>query len=400
MAAQFSNQIPSVDYFSLNRRSPELRKTNAPPSAVWGESPSSDPALQSPSSEDSLADSPVSPYTQSFAKPSYALPSQQTSIDPKTDLSSQYSSSFEDWMRWDDSADNTLYPEVKPEYYTSLKVEPSSPVMEALELSGGLGLSNMSSMLSSGLDDISVAFQEDSTIEEPLFQTPANAQSQRSENIYSNSLQWPPTQPSLRPTQPMNAYSSLRIPESSKLMSMAMPKQTEKTSPITPHQSDNRKKRKSTSSASTSSSSSSTSSNPPPRRQSAPVKKTAHNMIEKRYRTNLNDKIAALRDSVPSLRGSEKKDFNGDHITQGDLSGLDAAQKLNKATILSKATEYIAHLEKRNNYLSKECQILKDRVDAFEILIMSQSDAGVTNHPQHSQNKARWKQQHTRSLGS
>jgi hypothetical protein len=28
-----------------------------------------------------------------------------------------------------------------------------------------------------------------------------------------------------------------------------------------------------------------------------PVKKTAHNMIEKRYRTNLNDKIAALRDS-------------------------------------------------------------------------------------------------------
>lgn len=28
-----------------------------------------------------------------------------------------------------------------------------------------------------------------------------------------------------------------------------------------------------------------------------PPKKTAHNMIEKRYRTNLNDKIAALRDS-------------------------------------------------------------------------------------------------------
>ena len=33
-----------------------------------------------------------------------------------------------------------------------------------------------------------------------------------------------------------------------------------------------------------------------------PVKKTAHSMIKKRYRTNLNDKIAALRDSVPSLR--------------------------------------------------------------------------------------------------
>jgi hypothetical protein len=35
-----------------------------------------------------------------------------------------------------------------------------------------------------------------------------------------------------------------------------------------------------------------------------PPKKTAHNMIEKRYRTNLNDKIAALRDSkcpIPRL---------------------------------------------------------------------------------------------------
>lgn len=32
-----------------------------------------------------------------------------------------------------------------------------------------------------------------------------------------------------------------------------------------------------------------------------PPKKTAHNMIEKRYRTNLNDKIAALRDSESEL---------------------------------------------------------------------------------------------------
>jgi hypothetical protein len=32
-----------------------------------------------------------------------------------------------------------------------------------------------------------------------------------------------------------------------------------------------------------------------------PPKKTAHNMIEKRYRTNLNDKIAALRDSTFSV---------------------------------------------------------------------------------------------------
>jgi hypothetical protein len=57
-------------------------------------------------------------------------------------------------------------------------------------------------------------------------------------------------------------------------------------------------------------------------------------MIEKRYRTNLNDKIAALRDSVPSLRMTEKKDFNGDITMQEDLGGLEAAQKLNKVSFL------------------------------------------------------------------
>lgn len=33
-----------------------------------------------------------------------------------------------------------------------------------------------------------------------------------------------------------------------------------------------------------------------------PVKKTAHNMIEKRYRNKLNDSIAELRDTIPSLK--------------------------------------------------------------------------------------------------
>lgn len=67
---------------------------------------------------------------------------------------------------------------------------------------------------------------------------------------------------------------------------------------------------------------------------SHPVKKTAHNMIEKRYRTNLNDKIAALRDSVPSLRVLTKsargEDTSGD---REELHGLTPAHKLNKATV-------------------------------------------------------------------
>lgn len=65
-----------------------------------------------------------------------------------------------------------------------------------------------------------------------------------------------------------------------------------------------------------------------------PIKKTAHNMIEKRYRTNLNDKIAALRDSVPALRIMSKS-ARGEDTTEDreELHGLTPAHKLNKATV-------------------------------------------------------------------
>ena len=70
-----------------------------------------------------------------------------------------------------------------------------------------------------------------------------------------------------------------------------------------------------------------------------PVKKTAHNMIEKRYRTNLNDKIAALRDSVPALRIMSKS-ARGEDTTEDreELHGLTPAHKLNKATVCGPLT--------------------------------------------------------------
>ncbi|RKF63937.1 hypothetical protein OnM2_022078 [Erysiphe neolycopersici] len=132
-----------------------------------------------------------------------------------------------------------------------------------------------------------------------------------------------------------------------------------------------------------------------------PPKKTAHNMIEKRYRTNLNDKIAALRDAVPSLRVAVKCDLSfvqegnknehidkkneqkkdeqcGNSLRNGTLKGeineeqdLPVVHKLNKATILTKAAEYIAFLEKRNHKLLSENSALETRINAFEILKLS-----------------------------
>ncbi|KAJ5579514.1 uncharacterized protein N7459_005499 [Penicillium hispanicum] len=92
-----------------------------------------------------------------------------------------------------------------------------------------------------------------------------------------------------------------------------------------------------------------------------PAKKRAHNVIEKRYRANLNEKIAELRESVPSLRAM--KNPNGDsNDDDDDAEGATPASKLNKASILSKATEYIKHLEIRNKRLEDENTALKNRL--------------------------------------
>ena len=76
------------------------------------------------------------------------------------------------------------------------------------------------------------------------------------------------------------------------------------------------------------------------RRNSTSVQNKSHSIIEKRYRTNLNDKIADLRKTVPSLRGDPS-----------ETERLSAAPKHNKSTVLTKAIEYIRHLEQRNAYL-------------------------------------------------
>lgn len=90
--------------------------------------------------------------------------------------------------------------------------------------------------------------------------------------------------------------------------------------------------------------------------------KRSHNMIEKKYRTNINSKILALRDAVPSLRiATGNKD-----VSIADLEGLTPASKLNKASVLTKATEYIKHLENKN-------KILQDQNRQLQVLIQEAS---------------------------
>ena len=102
------------------------------------------------------------------------------------------------------------------------------------------------------------------------------------------------------------------------------------------------------------------------------VKKRPHNIIEKRYRANLNEKIAELRDSVPSLRITKKskgKEGSGTESNDEDLDGLTPTNKLNKASILTKAVEYIRHLEFRTKRLEDENKSLKERLDTLDKVI-------------------------------
>ncbi|GMG25030.1 unnamed protein product [Ambrosiozyma monospora] len=112
--------------------------------------------------------------------------------------------------------------------------------------------------------------------------------------------------------------------------------------------------------------------------------KSSHNLIEKKYRTNINSKIIDLRNCVPALRivisknrghrtstvneGSEEQfddDYEGNGYSDDErkLDGLKPAKKLNKATILSKATEYIRHLEYKNSVLMEENAKLRSIVE-------------------------------------
>jgi hypothetical protein len=102
-----------------------------------------------------------------------------------------------------------------------------------------------------------------------------------------------------------------------------------------------------------------------------PTKKRPHNVIEKRYRANINEKISELRDSIPSLRVVKKAPTGDDAVGDSENEELDSTpgNKWNKASILTKAVDYIRHLEARNRRLDDENRSLKDRLQTLESVL-------------------------------
>lgn len=101
-----------------------------------------------------------------------------------------------------------------------------------------------------------------------------------------------------------------------------------------------------------------------PRKRLTPHQKQAHNKIEKRYRININAKIAGLQQIIPWVSNEKTAFETGEGATgaQENSSGDDAVPKLNKSMILEKATSYILHLQENERLMTEKLETLRNKV--------------------------------------
>jgi twist-like factor len=139
------------------------------------------------------------------------------------------------------------------------------------------------------------------------------------------------------------------------------------------------------------------------RRRLTVVQKIAHNKIEKRYRTNINEKIFGLqtlidpswspesnqRPILPTLAATESNEENEESsgssteesnpqynkkkgkqksVTSEPTPSLQSSSstKLNKSSILERAAEYIVHLKELNAKLKCQNKDLPKKLDGFD----------------------------------
>jgi hypothetical protein len=301
------------------------------------ESPYSDNIISSSETSNSILPSPTLPLE--FAND---LLGEKSDLDFKSEASLNVEDlgTFDDWWAWDGVEEtppalpSKLFPDlddIKPTLSEMGQVKNRSKIRS---------ISN--SPLESTIDAKPPVFGDILMKEEPFFERPSGLSPSTTleppqENLYSTPLSWsPPSRTTKLDAQQFNFRSTLSLDEQAMLIAQAMPFQSQKlfNYPSSPSSASspepcrkNSKKRNSNTTAYGSEDDDFT--QPPASTRNRYSKKTSHNVIEKRYRTNLNDKIACLRDSVPSLRFAMKKKEEGEEGEE-DLQGLQSARKLDK----------------------------------------------------------------------
>ncbi|KAI0129638.1 helix-loop-helix DNA-binding domain-containing protein [Xylariales sp. AK1849] len=241
--------------------------------------------------------------------------------------------------------------------------------------------------LSSEEDSFSMALDEDFFKRDSAVQTPDAGP----ERLYSTPLSWETPQPGLRTDSYFNVNPSFNDPERQRLLAIAMgsglaptnggsqrPPSMDFTfdmhhSPLSTSDAASnppeprRKNSYSKTSRSNSFRSGQTTPNEvldKPKEKPRNSERAAHNDIERKYRTNLKDRIAELREAIPSLRSIPE-----DHDDDGSPVPVSRAPKVSKGTVLTKATEYIHQLERRNRSMAHKNDELLRRLQAFEQLL-------------------------------
>lgn len=112
-----------------------------------------------------------------------------------------------------------------------------------------------------------------------------------------------------------------------------------------------------------------------PRKRLTSHQKQAHNKIEKRYRININTKIAKLQQIIPWVASEQTAFEVGESLKKEEGSSAKematqlcaaSATKLNKSMILEKAVDYILYLQNSERLYQMEVQRLKNELDSLK----------------------------------
>ncbi|KAI1373454.1 HLH-domain-containing protein [Hypoxylon crocopeplum] len=392
-SADYSQHLSSISFWDELDRSAESSVVNSAPTTASHQTPSTS------------ANSPASTTSQNLSSNSHKHKLTRQELPKKRQCSEIRKSRFTEdpstldcsdyWLRFDsDNESDPLFAEnrdsrpnlAQPHPRSRIVGRPGNSFKVAYPPSSTADLIDDSALdhaLSDEDDLFSMALAEQLTKTESA---PVPSEVPQRERLYSTPLSWEPPQPGFRMDY-VNVNPPFNDPERQRLLAIAMG-----TGQVPQQQASSRQAPgmdfRFEINQSPTTMSDSKSNTPEPRtkpattRPQAPsrsnsidgVEKTkekprnsdraAHNDIERKYRTNLKDKIAELRDAIPSLRAIPE---DGDENDNPNASRT--APKVSKGTVLTKATEYIHQLERRNRSMAQKNEELARRLHAFEQLV-------------------------------
>lgn len=97
--------------------------------------------------------------------------------------------------------------------------------------------------------------------------------------------------------------------------------------------------------------------------------KQAHSLVERKYRENLNAKIAQLHNTLQSSHYGPKTSMEDDSDNPSSLLAAIPASKVRKSDVLTEAMNYVNQTEVEMRHMENEINRLSERVRVLEKLV-------------------------------